>query len=84
MKSTSKYAIEPLAQSSRVLMKNKSRLSVMTAFSFGHQSKHLKTKQPHPIKKDNIKVFFLCFTSQNETLNNSLKQAQTVYIRTPK
>ena len=53
-------------------MKNKARLSTMTAFSFGYQPKHLKTDQPYPFKKVIIRVFFLRFTSQNETSKNSL------------
>ena len=45
MRNTSKYPIESLAQSSRALMKNKARLSEMTAFSFDYQPKHLKINQ---------------------------------------
>ena len=44
----------------------------MTAFSFGYHIKHQKTKQPYPFKKVTIRVFFLRFTSQNETSKSSL------------
>ena len=51
-------------------MKNKARLSEMTAFSFGYH--HLKTGQPYPFKRVTIRFFCLRFTSQNETTKSSL------------
>ena len=53
----------------------------MTAFSFGYHLKHLKTDQPHPSKNVIIRVFFLCFTSQNETANSSLILALMISTR---
>ena len=41
----------------------------MTAFSFGKQQ---VIDQSNPFKKGTFLVFFLCFTSQNETANSSL------------
>jgi len=72
MKNTPEYPIESLAQSSRVPMKNKARLSTMTAFSFGYHLKQMKTNQPYPLKNGTISVFFLCFTTQNEISKNSM------------
>jgi hypothetical protein len=45
-------------------MKNKARLSTMTAFSFG---KRPVSHQSSPFKRASIMVFCLRFTSQNET-----------------
>jgi len=72
MKNIRKYPTESLVQSSRVSIINKARLSIMTAFSFGHHLKHLKTDQSYLVKKGTIRVFFLRFTTQNETSNSPL------------
>jgi hypothetical protein len=48
-------------------MKNKARLSIMTAFSFGKPLKHLINDQLIPLKRTAIIVFCVRVTSQNET-----------------
>jgi hypothetical protein len=72
MRNINKSATKPLSQPSQVAMKNKARLSIMTAFSFGYHLKHLKIDQLYPFKKGTIRVFFLRFTSQNETSKSPL------------
>ncbi len=52
-------------------MKNKARLSEMTAFSFGYQHKHLKIHQYDRYKRVTIRVLLLCFASLNETPRSS-------------
>jgi len=69
MKNTSKSASKSHSQPSRVSVENKARLSTMTAFSFGKQQ---VIDQSNPFKRETFMVFFLCFTSQNETANSSL------------
>jgi len=58
MRNTSKYPGS---------MKNKARLSIMTAFSFGKPLKHLINDQLIPLKRTAIIVFCVRVTSQNET-----------------
>jgi hypothetical protein len=72
MRDTSKYAKESLTQSSRALMKNKARLSTMTAFSFGYNLKHMNIDLLNPFKQASFMVFLLRFTAKNETSNLSL------------
>jgi hypothetical protein len=72
MKNTRKYPTESLAQSSQASIKNKARLSTMTAFSFGYHLNQLKTDQSYLFRKVTIRVFFLRFTSQNETSKSFL------------
>jgi hypothetical protein len=84
MKNTNKYAIESLAQPSRVPKKNKARLSEMMAFSFGYPLQHLKIDQLNPLKRVTITVFLLCFTSQYETSKNSLVPIPTTLCITLK
>jgi hypothetical protein len=69
MKNISKSASKSRYQPSRVSVENKARLSTMTAFSFDKQQ---VVDQSNPFKTGTFMVFFLCFTSQNETDNNSL------------
>jgi len=69
MKNKSKSASRSRSQQSQVWVENKARLSTMTALSFGKQQ---VIDQPNPFKKGTFMVFFLCFTSQNETANSSL------------
>jgi hypothetical protein len=69
MKNTSKSASKSRSLPSRVSVENKARLSTMTAFSFGKQQ---VIDQSNTFKKGSFMVFFLCFTSQNETANSSL------------
>jgi len=58
MRNTSKYPMS---------VKNKSRLSFMTAFSFSKPLKHQKKSQLIPLKRTAITIFRNRFTSQNET-----------------
>ncbi len=48
-------------------MKNKARLSTMTAFSFGYHLKHLTIDWLNPFKQASFMVFLFQFTAQNET-----------------
>jgi len=64
MRSTSKYPVS---------VKNKARLSVMTAFSFGYHLKHLTIDWLNPFKQASCLVFLLRFTSQYETSKGSLE-----------
>jgi len=82
MKNTSEHPRLSLILSSPTTMKNKARLSLMTAFSFGYHLKHQKTDQPYPFKKVTIRVFFLRFTSQNETSNSSLIHSLAIHAKT--
>jgi len=52
-------------------MKNKARLSIMTAFSFGKPLKHLTIDQLNPFKQASFMAFLLRFTSQYETSKGS-------------
>ena len=52
-------------------MKNKSRLSEMTAFSFGYHHKHPTIDWLNPFKKAPSMVFLLRFISQYETSKGS-------------
>jgi len=52
-------------------MKNKARLSIMMAFSFGYHLKHLTIDQLNPFKQASFMVFLLRFTSQYETSKGS-------------
>ena len=52
-------------------MKNKVRLSIMMAFSFGYHLKHLTIDQLNPFKQASFMVFLLRFTSQYETSKGS-------------
>jgi hypothetical protein len=52
-------------------MKNKARLSTMTAFSFGYHLKHLTIDWLSPFKQASFMVFLLQFTAQNETSKGS-------------
>jgi len=52
-------------------MKNKARLSTMTAFSFGYHLKHMAINWLNPFKHTSFMVFLLRFTSQYETLKGS-------------
>jgi hypothetical protein len=54
-------------------VKNKARLSIMTAFSFGYQPKDLKTDQLDPFKRAAVIVFFPRFICKNETSKESPK-----------
>ena len=54
-------------------MKNKSRLSEMTAFSFGYHHKHPTIDWLNPFKKAPSMVFLLRFTSEYETSKGSLE-----------
>ena len=47
-------------------MRNKARLSIMTAFSFGKPLKHLINDQLIPLKRAAIIIFCVRVTSQNE------------------
>jgi len=69
MKNTSKSDSKSRSQQSQVWVENKARLSTMTAFSFDKQQ---VIDQPNPFKRGKFMVFFLCFTSQSETVNSSL------------
>jgi len=72
MKNTSKYLTESLSQPSPAPMKNKARLSIMMAFSFGYQPKHMNINQRRPLKKLTVTVFFLRFRCLNEISKSSL------------
>jgi len=48
-------------------VKNKARLSIMTAFSFGYQPKDLTIDWLNHFKQASFMVFLLQFTAQNET-----------------
>jgi hypothetical protein len=72
MKTTSENALASLIQTSLTPMKNKARLSTMTAFSFGNHFKHLKMYRHCHLKKGIMRVFFLRFTYQNETSKSSM------------
>ena len=65
-------------------MKNKARLSEMTAFSFDNQPNHLKTNQRYPFKRLIVTVFLLRITSQNETTKSSLIPIPTTLFITMK
>ena len=54
-------------------MKNKARLSIMTAFSFGYHLKHLNIDLLNPFKKAYFMVLLFRFTSQYETSKESPK-----------
>jgi hypothetical protein len=82
MKNTSKHALLSLIQPSLTPMKNKARLSTMTAFSFGNHFKHLKMYRHYHFKKGIMRVFFLCFTYQNETLKSSMIPALKTPLKT--
>jgi len=60
-------------------MKNKARLSEVTAFSFGN---HLNIYQLNPFKRYTIMVFLLCFISQIETSNGSLTHSLAIHAKT--
>jgi hypothetical protein len=79
MKNTSKYLTESLSKPSPAPMKNKARLSIMTAFSFGKQQ---VIHQLKAFKRASVMTFLLRFTSQNETSKNLLIPALTIGIRT--
>jgi hypothetical protein len=53
-------------------MKNKARLSDMTAFSFGNQHIQMKIDQPDTFKKATVLGDCLCFTCKNETAKSAL------------
>ena len=57
-------------------MKNKARLSTMTAFSFGKQHTSLGIDQLNPLKRATVTVFFLRFMCPNETTKSSLMPTQ--------
>ena len=63
-------------------MKNKTRLSPVTAFSFGKHRKHLIIDQLNPFKRDTIMVFLIRFTCQNETSKSSLIPTRTTHLIT--
>jgi hypothetical protein len=78
MRNTSKNPKETLTQSSLSLMKNKARLSTMTAFFIGYHLKHLNIDLLNPFKQASFMVFLLRSTAKNETSNLSL--APTIMI----
>jgi len=81
MKNSSEYALEALPKSSKMSMKNKARLSEMTAFSFDHQPENMKINQRCPFKRFTVTVFFLRFSCPNETSKSSLTQTiSTLFI----
>jgi hypothetical protein len=65
-------------------MKNKARLSIMTAFSFSKPCKHLIKDQLVPLKRNAITVFCVRTTSQSETSKNSLIPIPTTLFITMK
>lgn len=65
-------------------MKNKARLSIMTAFSFGYHLKHLTIDQLNPFKQASFMVFLLRFTSQYETSKSFLTPTKTTLLITMK
>jgi len=65
-------------------MKNKARLSEMTAFSFDYQPKHLKINQCCPFKRPTVAVFFLRFRCPNETSKSSLTPSKSPLFITRK
>ena len=65
-------------------MKNKARLSIMMAFSFGKPLKHLTIDQLNPFKQASFMVFLLRFTSQYETSKSSLTPTITTLLITMK
>jgi len=65
-------------------MKNKARLSIMTAFSFGYHLKHLIKDQLIPLKRAAITAFFHRVTYQNETSKSSLTPTITTLLITMK
>jgi hypothetical protein len=67
MKNTSEYPTESIARSSRVPIKIKARLSIMTAFSFGYHLKHLTIHWQNHFKQAPFMLFLLHFTSHYAT-----------------
>ena len=65
-------------------MKNKARLSIMTAFSFGKPLKNLIKNQLSPLKRAAITAFFHRVTSQYETSKSSLTPTKTTLLITMK
>jgi hypothetical protein len=66
MKNTGKYLTESFSQPSPAPMKNKARLSIMTAFSFDYLHKHMKINQRRPFKRLTVTVFLLRLRCLNE------------------
>jgi|GEM_PF-3560891 hypothetical protein len=75
MKNTNEHTPK-LLTSSPETMKNKTRLSKMTAFYFGKRAYVCK---PIPINKAIILDFFIRITSKNETDRNSPKSFRMIY-----
>jgi len=65
-------------------MKNKARLSEMTAFSFGPRLNCLKTNHLYLFKRLIVTVFLLCVTSKNEIQKRALTPTITTLLITMK
>ena len=62
-------------------MKNKARLSIMMAFSFGKPLKHLTIDQLNPFKQASFMVFLFRFTSQYETSKGSPEPKEMTLLK---
>jgi len=81
MKNTSKYPIESLSPIITGADENKTRLSEMTAFSFGNHFKHPTIDWLNPFKQASSMVFLLRFTSEYETSKGSLELKLVTHIK---